>query len=361
MSKAKKRLVFAGTGGMGQAAHLSSYVLLKDECEVVACADMDGRKAELVTTQHGIPRSYHSFEDMLSQESYDGIIASQQFQHHHALVPQLLAYGKPVFIEKPLASSLAAAQKLSAGIQGKQDLVFVGYHKRSDLATEYAKQLIDEFRADDEKGKFTHLRVVMPPGDWMQGGWPHRRNVPNQEEVAAVTIDDADPDSSEEQKQHFTFFVNYYIHQVNLLRFLLGEDYRVQYASPNQCLLVGESMSGTSICLEMGTYQSCTGWHEKAEAYFERASIRLNLPSPLAQCKSGTVDVFENNYGLSQEQETRVTFANEHAMLSQAKNFLKFLDGEYPNRTSLDDAMKDLEVAQAYLDLLNLKPQEQCQ
>lgn len=32
----------------------------------------------------------------------------------------------------------------------------------------------------------------------------------------------------------YTDFVNYYIHQVNLLRFFLGENYRVTYAEPTR-------------------------------------------------------------------------------------------------------------------------------
>ncbi len=34
-------------------------------------------------------------------------------------------------------------------------------------------------------------------------------------------------------------FVNYYIHQVNLMRHLLGEPYRVTYADPSGVLLAG--------------------------------------------------------------------------------------------------------------------------
>lgn len=353
MPKTRKRLVFAGTGGMGQAAHLSSYTLLSDDCEVVACADLDAKKAKLVATRHGIAHSYSSFDEMLSTENYDGIVASQQFQQHHLLVPKLLSYNKPVFIEKPLASSLSAAKQLMASIEGKEDNIFIGYHKRSDLATVHAKQVIEAYRAKKDKDRMTHLRVVMPPGDWMRGGWPHRRNIPPQTTPPPMAFDDADPHSSEAEKKQFTWFVNFFIHQINLIRFLLGEDFSVKYASPNQCLLVGESISGVSICLEMNTYHSCVGWHESAEIYFENSHLRLQLPAPLAQGESGVVEFFENLRDIGQEQETRVTFRSEHAMLSQAKNFLKFLDGEYNNNTSVSEAIKDLEVAQSYLEILN--------
>lgn len=354
----KKRLVMVGVGGMGQAAHLASYLLLSDDCEVVACADLDTAKARLVAQRHGIARAFANHEEMLAEVECDGIVASQQFQIHHQLVPALLRYGKPLFIEKPLASSLAAGQLLRQAIRETRGRVFIGYHKRSDLATQEAKATIQEWKSNGLHGRMTHLRILMPPGDWMLGKWPHRRNVPNQIKLPAPQVDDADPAHSTEQKKQYLEFVNYYIHQVNLIRFLGGQDYAVTHASRNGRLLVAEMTDGTSVCLEMATFSTPLDWQETIEVFFEKAWLRLRLPCPLAQFQAGSLETFATE--TPGQRRVLTEFPPEHAMLTQARNFLRFLDGEYPDFTTPEEAWQDLCTAARYLELKTKGDSQPC-
>lgn len=48
---------------------------------------------------------------MLEKEKLDAIVASQPFTTHGQLIPELLAAGIPIFIEKPLASSIEIGKK----------------------------------------------------------------------------------------------------------------------------------------------------------------------------------------------------------------------------------------------------------
>jgi len=349
MSTEPTKLVFVGVGGMGQAAHLKNYLLL-DDCEVVACADLDVEKAARVAERHGISGVYGDAEEMLKKEIYDGIVAPQPFQTHHQLLPTLLAYGKPVLIEKPLTSSLIAAERLLEQVKDLGGRVFVGYHKRSDLSTVRAREWIQKWKESGEKGIMTHIRVAMPPGDWMQGGWLHRRNVANQLNVKIPPVEDPDHIHSDAYKTAYVAFVNYYIHQVNLIRFLSGEDYRVTYAGRNGHLLVAELADGTSVSLEMATHSTSLDWDETVEVFFEQGFVRLKLPAPMVLGESGKVEVFEND--VSQASLSVYDFPREHAMFSQARNFLNFINGTYPDATPIEDAVKDLEVAGQYLDLL---------
>ena len=58
MTPKKIRLAFAGVGGMGQAAHLRNYASLRDDCEVVALAELRPKLAQAVSHKFGIPKVY---------------------------------------------------------------------------------------------------------------------------------------------------------------------------------------------------------------------------------------------------------------------------------------------------------------
>jgi len=339
---------------MGQAAHLEHYLLLQDHCEVVACSDLDLTRAELVAQRNGIPRAFSNFEQMLSEIDCDGIVASQGFQRHHEWVRDLLPYNKPIFIEKPLAASIPAGEQLLDDIRQAGAQVFIGYHKRSDPASVYAKSLLRTWQDSGEKGTLHHIRVSMPPGDWTQGPYRFRRNIPSQTELSFPEISQPDQIHGETYKRQFLEFVNYYIHQVNLIRFLSGQDYQVTYASRNQRLLIAELEDGSSVCLEMATHSSPIDWQESAECFFDHAWLRLRLPSPMIQLQAGTVETCDLNH--QRQDITLSSFPPESAMLCQARNFLNFIRGDYQDNCSVEDAYKDLKVAEQYLAALGVEP-----
>ena len=165
MPEKKARIGFVGTGAMGQCAHLRNYVQLADRCEVVALAELRDDVRMRVASR------YSSAGEMLAKESLDGIVASQPYSRHGVLLAELSKAGVPVFIEKPLSHSIEVGRKLLEHLERTGVSVMVGYHKRSDPATEYAREKIDEFRRTGELGPMRYVRVTMPPGDWISGGF----------------------------------------------------------------------------------------------------------------------------------------------------------------------------------------------
>ena len=92
----------------------------------------------------------------------------------------------------------------------------------------------------------------------------------------------------------YVAFVNYYIHQVNLMRHLLGEPYRVDYADPSGVLLVVRSESGVCGAIEMQPYRTTVDWQEKALVAFENGWIEVALPAPVALNRPGRVVAFRD-------------------------------------------------------------------
>src|ERR1041385_5322546 len=141
----KIRIGFVGVGGMGQAAHLRNYSTLPD-CEVVALAELRPKLREAVARKHNVPRTYASGEELIAKEQLDGIVASQPFDRRAQVIIPLYKAGVPVFTEKALAASEAVGEKLLAALKQSGMWHMVGYHKRSDPATMYAKAEIDRLQ-----------------------------------------------------------------------------------------------------------------------------------------------------------------------------------------------------------------------
>ncbi len=334
---------------MGQAAHLRNYATVPG-CEVAAIAELRSELGRKVAARYGVPRTYKDHREMLAAEELDGIVASQPFTRHGVLVPELLEAGIPVFIEKPLAGSVEMAEKIVRAVEESGTWLMVGYNKRSDPATVCAKGEIDRLKASGELGPMRYVRILMPPGDWIAAGFTDL--VTTDEAMPELEWDPPPGDMDEETYKAYLSFVNYYIHQVNLMRHLLGEPYRVAYADPSGVLLAVQSESGVAGTIEMAPYNTTIDWQESALVAFERGYVKLGLPAPLACNRPGSVEVLRDPGGQAVPQTVVPRLPWVHSMRRQAVNFVKAMRGEARPPCEAAEALEDLKVARDYIRLL---------
>ncbi|MEE4193841.1 MAG: Gfo/Idh/MocA family oxidoreductase [Anaerolineae bacterium] len=348
----KVRIGFVGVGTMGQCAHLKNYAALP-ECEVVAIAEIRPSLGEKVAVRYGVPAVYADHREMLANEKLDGIVAAQPFNRHGILLPELYQAGIPVLTEKPLAASVAVGESIVAALQGCSSWHMVGYHKRSDPATMYAKQAIDELKATGELGAMKYVRILMPAGDWIAGGFNDL--ISDDAPYPALQFDPPAPDMDARTYEQYTAFVNYYIHQVNLMRYLLGESYQVTYAEPSGVLLAGQSASGIACTIEMSPYTTTIDWQESALVCFEHGWVKLELPAPVASNRPGKVTIFKDPGNGTTPQTITPQLPWVHAMRQQAINFIKAIHGEQEPPCQAAEALEDLRIARSYIRLLTGK------
>ncbi len=345
----KVRIGFVGVGGMGQCAHLKNYATLSDQCEVVAIAELRADLGRAVAARYGIPRVYRSHTELLANERLDGIVASQPFTRHGVLVPELLRARVPVFTEKPLAGTVTAGEKIVKAVEASGTFLMVGYHKRSDPATQYAMEQIRALRQSGELGAMTYVRILMPAGDWVANGFADL--IHGADPLPALEWDPPADDMDEGVFKEYISFVNYYIHQVNLMRHLLGEDYSVRYVDPRGRVLVGESARGLPCTIEMSPYVTTIDWQEEALVTFEHGYVRLSLPAPLASNRPGSVEVFRDPGKGATPTRTQPQLPWVHAMRQQAANFIAAIRGERPPPCDAATALKDLLTAREVIRL----------
>ncbi len=338
------RIGFVGVGSMGQCAHLRNYTGISD-CRVVAISEPRPELAQRVASRYNIPQVFPNAQSMLESMELDGIVASQPFDRHGSLVAPLFAFGKPIFTEKPLASSVDQGLRMLNELKKGGSWHMVGYHKRCDPATEVAKAEIDRLKATGELGKLCYIRICIPPGDWIASGFTDL--ITSHEQSPNVEPDPPDPMMSPSEFQSYVNFINYYIHQVNLLRHLLGESYRVTFVDVNQILMVVESASGVTGTIELGPYATTIDWQESALIAFERGTIKLTLPAPLATHRAGSVEFFRDP-GHGERPETIIPqLPWIHAMSNQALQFIRTVRSERRAPCEASEALEDLIIARS--------------
>jgi predicted dehydrogenase len=349
MPERNVRIGFVGVGNMGQCAHLRNYVTVPG-CEVAAIAELREKTARRVAERYGIPKVYRTHEEMLAHERLDGVVAPQPFTRHGVILPELLRAGLPVFSEKPIAASVEAGERVVRAAREGGAWHMVGYHKRSDPATIWARAEIERLRASGEIGRLTYVRITMPAGDWIAGGFTDL--IRGDDPPPELDFDPPAADMDEATFKAYVGFVNYYIHQINLMRHLLGESYSVTYADPKGVVLAGKSQSGVPCVLEMSPYRTTVDWQESALVAFERGYVKLDLPAPLATHRPGGVEVLRDPGDGVTPEVVRPQLPWVHAMRQQAMNFVRAVRGEAPPPCEGEEALEDLKVAREYMRLL---------
>ncbi len=167
-------------------------------------------------------------------------------------------------------------------------LHMIGYHKRSDPAMEYAKQVIERWQETGEFGKMRLVRITMPPGDSIaraSGFINTDEPYPSGDTESPINYFD------EATWKRYVEFVNYYIHQVNLMHFVFDEPYKVVFSDSSNVLFVAKSNSGICGTIEMAPYNTTVGWEESVFVGFEKRYVKVDLPAPLASQQGGSVTI----------------------------------------------------------------------
>jgi myo-inositol 2-dehydrogenase/D-chiro-inositol 1-dehydrogenase len=221
------RVGVIGTGMIGQD-HIRRLTHVVSGAEVVAVTDANEVVAKEVA--EGLPGAtvHVNGQDLISDERVDAVIVCSWGPTHEEYVLASIAAGKPVFCEKPLATTTAACRAImDAEVAHGSRLVQVGFMRRYDASYRALKDVIDSGR-------------IGAPLMYYSG---HRNpSVPDYYTRDMAIVDTA-------------------VHDFDVVRWLLGEELaaiRVLAAKPNSLggdlqdplLMIVESVSGVLVNVE---------------------------------------------------------------------------------------------------------------
>jgi len=111
--------------------------------ELAWCCDLSAENRDRYAPQYPQARFTADFDDLLDDPELDAIAVASSVPTHHPLGLRALAAGKHVFIEKPLASSVADARELVAAAEAADRRLMVGHLLLFHPALAAVRWLID--------------------------------------------------------------------------------------------------------------------------------------------------------------------------------------------------------------------------
>ena len=134
------RLLILGTGGMANT-HATAFSAI-DGVSVVGGVDVDPGRLTAFCAQHGIERQFATLEEALAWGEFDAVANVTPDRIHHHTTLQVIAAGKHVFCEKPLATDAGKAMEMTETIEraGKVGMVNLTY--RNSPAVQQGRDLV---------------------------------------------------------------------------------------------------------------------------------------------------------------------------------------------------------------------------
>ena len=257
------KLGVIGAGAIGKE-HIRRCSQVLQGATVVAVSDINTDNARAAIAQTGIQAEvYSDGHEVIKAADVDAILVTSWDPTHEEYTLAAIAAGKPVFCEKPLALSAAGCRRIvDAEMKAGRRLVQVGFMRPYDEGYCALKQTIDS----DQIGLPLMLHCA------------HRN----------ASVD-----------EHYTTemaITNTLIHELDVLRWLLNDDYRsVQVRFPRASrhaharlkdpqIVMFETQKGTLIDVEI--FVNCRyGYDIQCEVVGETGIARLPEPSAVQMRK----------------------------------------------------------------------------
>ena len=169
-------IAVTGCGGVSRM-HFDGYKAHPERLRIVAACDPDAERAEGAKATYGFGQAFTSLEDMIEQADWQVAVVCTPTPVREEVVRVLAAAGKHVFIEKPMAESLAEAERMVQASRQAGVKLAVNQNFRYHYGFDIARNII----AEGQLGKVltvahTHLCFRQDRG-WRTGCERHALSV----------------------------------------------------------------------------------------------------------------------------------------------------------------------------------------
>ena len=259
------KLALIGLGGIAQKGYLPALSNWQD-VDLLLCT-RDAQKLARLASQYRIPNTAADLQQVLDWKP-DAVCVLAATAAHYELVKPLLNAGIDVFVEKPTTRTLAETEELANLADQKKCILMTAFNRRFSPLSQKLKTLSEKHAfslAFFQKNRPTHIS----------------------------------PDFGRHNRDGV-------IHQVDLMRYLLGEGqvllstYRLDHEG-------SISESSATIQLERGGVAVINGslhagkWHESAELHGGSASAFLEQFRRLEYIHGGESQMWQQPYDVSWE------------------------------------------------------------
>ena len=332
--------------------HLHYLRELRDRFEIAALCDLSRTVVDQLGEQYGVSRRFTDWRSLL-EEPLDAVMVLTSGSHEPMAVAAAQA-GRHVFIEKPIALSAAEGETIVAAKKAGI-VMMVGYMKRYDPAVE---RMIEELRRMGEL-RFARTTTQEYPLKWYVGHYPLVRGDDiDKKTLAQLKADDEaritkaiginDPMLRDAYRNSL---LDSMIHDINLVRALLGEPTTLRFASV--------SASGISLFADFARTSAAMHWiylkdgiarYQQEFAFFgPKGKAALLFPSPFLRSEP-TELVVEGGSEDSPDSWRKVeTVSFEEAFKRELIEFHACITQGREPKTTAADAIRDVAFCQAII------------
>lgn len=249
------RIGVIGTGAIGRD-HIQRINGITSGAKVSAISDINSEAGKVLASEIGAT-FFAEGEDLIASDIVDAVLVTSWDPTHEKYVLEAIKHNKYVFCEKPLAVEIDGCRRIvDAEIKAGKKLVQVGFMRRYDRGYEELKAMVDS----KELGEVLMLHCA------------HRNPSVDESYDTPMAVE------------------NTAVHEIDVLRWLLQEDYvSAEVKLPKQTnythenlhdpqFIILETESGIQIDIEV--FVNCQfGYDIKCAVVCEKGEVALSDPS----------------------------------------------------------------------------------
>jgi len=154
-----------GVLGVGKVCELKSAPAMNTiaHSRLVAVMRRDEEKAKDYAARHGVPKWYTSATDLIHDPEVNAIYIATPPHVHLELTQLAAAAGKPVYVEKPMARTLAECLQMIQACEQASVPLFVAYYRRKLPHFLKIKELLDQGEIGSIRTVHINLKQVLTP------------------------------------------------------------------------------------------------------------------------------------------------------------------------------------------------------
>ena len=311
-------LALLGAGRIGQVH--GANIARHPAARLHVVVDVDPARAAALAKDYGAEVAPDA-EAAVADPAVRGVVICTSTDTHVEMIELAASHGKPIFCEKPIDLDLGKVVRCLDRVREARVPLLIGFNRRFDPHFASLKRALDA-------GEIGRL------------------------EVLRITSRDPTPPPPEYVKVSGGIFRDMMIHDLDMARFLLGEEPVSVYAT-GSCLVdpaieaagdvdtavvVLRTASGT-ICTIDNSRRAVYGYDQRVEAFGEKGMITAGNPSPttLVRSTADAVTMDKPPYFFLERYD--------EAYRAELDHFIEVMEGTSPPAITGDDGKRALVLA----------------
>jgi predicted dehydrogenase len=321
--------------------HLPYLAELADRFTVAALCDVAADVAGALAARYGVRRVHGSWEDMLAAGGLDAVLVLTSGSHAPIAVAAAEA-GLHVFVEKPMALAEDEAAAMVAAAERAGTVLAVGNMKRYDPAAERLAELLGDL-ADLRLVRVTTLESPLEP---YVAHYPLVRPAPGGPPPPGDgdVLERALPEADEAARWVYRHvLLDSLVHELNLLRWLLGEPSAVTHAELSPRCVGATLRFGDVPChLSWVDLPGIARYSQELAFYGPDLRLTLTLPSPFLRSEPSRLVVEGGTPGTPSAWARVECLGYEEAFKRELAGFADCIGTGAAPRTTGVDGLRDV-------------------